>query len=310
MKVLGKYIQNMESNNAIIKTLLYSDIFDFPLTKNEIWQYLLTNTVITKGQFEKSLTRLLTANKPLIASKGDLYCMSGREKVIAKRQKNASEVTKKLKLADKVVSYLSYIPTISFIGLSGGLSVGKATKHDDIDLFIITKKNTLFLTRLYVLFVLEVLGLRRRRVEPNPADKICPNFFLDETHLSWPKQSRDIYIAHEIAQLKPLFERNNTYKIFLQKNKWVQAFLPNTLQEIERATPKNVRNFLSLQAVSFILRPAEPLASLLQKSVMKRHRTTEIITKERLSLHPNDYRPKTMRLLRLKCSKLGLLTNP
>jgi hypothetical protein len=300
----------MESNNAIVKTLLYSDIFDFPLTKNELWQYLMTDLVITKGQFEKSLIDLLTANKPLITKKDDLYCMHGREKIIVKRQKNASEVTKKLKLADKAVAYLSYIPTISFIGLSGGLSVGKATKHDDIDLFIITKKNTLFLTRLYVLFVLEVLGLRRRRIEPNPADKICTNFFLDETHLSWPKQSRDIYIAHEIAQLKPLFERNNTHKIFLQKNRWVQAFLPNTLQAIERATPKNVRNFLSLQAVSLMLRPAEPLASLLQKSVMKRHQTTETITKERLALHPNDYRPKTMRLLRLKCSKLGLLTNP
>ena len=36
----------------IIKTLLYSDIFDFPLTKDELWFYLITSQKVSKKEFE------------------------------------------------------------------------------------------------------------------------------------------------------------------------------------------------------------------------------------------------------------------
>jgi hypothetical protein len=115
--------------------------------------------------------------------------------------------------------------------------LGDADKEDDIDFFIITKKDTLFKTRLLVLLALQLLGLRRKRLEKNPADKICVNFLIDETKLSFSKDKRDIYTAHEILQIKPLFFRDNIYSRFLKANTWVYNFLPNAISSIRHSKP-------------------------------------------------------------------------
>jgi len=67
-------------NQAIIKTLIYSDIFDFPLTKQEIWKYLISNKKISQKDFLK-----LLKNKKTL-SKNNFYFLKGREEIIRKRK--------------------------------------------------------------------------------------------------------------------------------------------------------------------------------------------------------------------------------
>ena len=126
---------------------------------------------------------------------------------------------------------MSHIPTIKFIGISGGLALENATKDDDIDLFIIVKKGTLFTTRFWILALLEWKKLRRKRGDRYPANKVCVNLLVDESRLLWSAKKRDLYIAHEIAQIKPLFERDNSYQKFMDSNIWIRKFLPNSQGE-------------------------------------------------------------------------------
>jgi len=299
----------MEFNEqAVLTTLLYSDIFDFPLTRDELWRFLLSDKKISKADFDTALTNL----SERIVLKNGYYCLRGKEDSILHRKKQLKEVQRKMTIARKAASYLSFIPTIQFIGISGSLALENVQKDDDIDFFIITKRKTLFMTRLWIALVLEWLQLRRKRSDRTAADKVCVNLLLDETRVSWPTGKRDVYIAHEIVQLKPLFERNAFYETFLASNKWVEKFLPNALENVPLLPGRKWRrNYYSLRFITFLFACLrfETVVKKMQRHYMKKQQTSEVVTNTILAFHPIDYRAKTMAALRSKCEKLGLLTN-
>ena len=51
--------------------------------------------------------------------------------------------------------------------------------------------------------------------------------FVTERGMSVPQNERDLFSAHEVLQMEPVFVRKNIYKKFLQANSWVKAYLPN-----------------------------------------------------------------------------------
>ncbi len=291
---------------SVLKTLLYSDIFDFPLTRGELWHYLISKKRISKKSFEHSLNRL----KKIIKQKNGYFYFKEREDIVLRRLKSSVIFEKKMNIAKNAASYLSKIPGIKLIGISGSLAVGDGDKNDDIDFFIITKRGELLVTRFAILVTLQLLGLRRKRQDKNPADKICVNLLIDEARLSWDKKKQDFYVAREIAQLKPIFDRDNTYKNFLSANQWAAEFLPN-IQGINFQNgflPE--RNFYPLKIIGFLLKfsPFAFFVKLVQLFLIKIHRTNELIGKEILAFHPLDYRSITLSKMRLKTQKIGLLT--
>jgi hypothetical protein len=289
---------------AILTTLLYSDIFSFPLTKTEIWRYLISDKKIQRKDFEESLRQLSS----YIVKKGDYYALKGKEEYIEKRIRNQSEVEKKVIIAEKIAALLRFIPTVQFIGISGGLAARNVTAEDDIDFFIIAKSNTVYITRFWVLLLLQLKGLRRGRRQKHAANKICVNLLIDEQSLSWAEDRRDIYTAREIAQIYPLFERSGTFKKFWEHNAWVTMMLPNA--DSQKSEPRlSIRQNAPLLTAALAIFPVELVMRYVQKWVMARHRTTEIVTNHRLAFHPKDYRAETLRQLKLKMRVLGLLTN-
>lgn len=294
-----------QARQAVLKSLIYSDIFDFPLTKEEIWKFLISGKRIKRASFEKALKSLLTTS---IICRNSYYCLRRREEIIERRTKNLQEVEEKIKIAKRAALYLSYIPSILFIGISGGLAAGDAGSGDDIDFFIITRKDALFKTRFWVLILLEMLGVRRKRLDKNPANKICVNFLIDERKIIFPPDRQDLYTAHEILQLNPLFVRDNIYGKFLESNEWIKKFLPNSefperksISDAKESKPGVVGLLIYNLFPEWLLRK-------LQVMLIKRHKKREVITKQVLIFNPNDYRVQTLKILRLKFQQLGLLT--
>jgi hypothetical protein len=294
-------------SQSILKTLAYSDIFDFPLTKEELWKFLICAEKIDIPVFENKLKVLI--NKK-ISKIENYFCLKGKEKITERRKKNLSEVNKKIEIAKKAALQLAKIPTIMFIGISGGLAMSDVDKEDDIDFFIVTKKDRLYITRFLVLCILQTLKMRRKRQDENPSNKICVNLLLDEQNIDFPHDKRDIYTAHEIIQLKPVFQRNNTYVRFLDENNWTRKYFINfdkNNQEFNQFLIGEVagKNLLNLITNNFW----EDLTRLIQIAYMKNHRKTETVTKHIIGFHPTDYRVQTLNKLRLKYQELGLLTN-
>lgn len=276
---------------AVLKTLAYSDIFSHPLTLSEVWYYCESQKM-TKTECRTSLESLF----PLVAEKKGYYFLKKRSSLIPKREKGERHAQKKIILATAVAKVLGRIPTIYFIGISGRVASGSATKSDDIDFFIITKKNTLFITRFVILLVLQLLGKRRGRKERRYQDKICVNMMLDEKALVFPHERRTLYTAREIAQLLPLFQRNNTYQRFFRSNIWARSFLPHI--SVKRCVVvKSSLSLLEQGGAYFLSLPfVEYWARTTQMRSINLHRTNETVADRFLAFHPYDYQAETLRI--------------
>ncbi len=282
-------------SNAILTTLLYSDIFDFPLTKRELWLYLCGHSLLSKPDFERALPTLPS----FIRQQDGYFFLCNRGDLVALRKQREKESSFKLRLASQIARFIFSIPTILLIGVSGSVAMKNSRKDDDIDFFIIVRKNTLWLTRLLVVFLLMVTGKLRRRDESGRANTFCINMFMDEQSLSLSSTRRNLYTAHEVVRMVPLYERDHIYKRFLIANKWVGRYLPNSLdtkilryKDTKREGKKSL-NILISQYLNLL----EPLAKAVQLWYMRGHRTTEEISDTLLAFHPHDFRPRVLHAL-------------
>lgn len=281
---------------TILRTLAYADIFDYPLTSEEIFRFLITDNPVNFGALKKTLDRMDKDGSRIGSDEqGELFFLRGRKELVSLRKIREKISQKKLKLAQKIACLLKIIPTIKLIGVTGRLAMKNAESDDDIDFLIITSGNRLWLTRLMAVILLELLGKRRRPKQERVKNKICLNMFLDEDWLILPPNERDLYTAHEVVQLRPLWDRNHTHTRFLEANQWVSGYLPNAMGEdtkilgykdTKTATRKKFLNILT----SRCLNVDEVFARNLQFWYMGKHRTTEIVSSHRALFHPESAR--------------------
>src|SRR3989338_9214218 len=212
---------------AILSALIYADIFDYPLTIKEIGKYLIQFKIQSASWRTKF--KITAKDLEFIKYKNSFYYLIGRENIIKSRREREQWSVEKIKKADKISHILKFIPTVRLIGITGALAVNNSKEEDDIDLLIITKRGLLWTTRFLVTIICELINVRRRPDDKETNNKICLNMFLDEDHLSIPSKERDLFSAHEVLQMRPVYNKDKTYEKFLQENLWVREYLPNGL---------------------------------------------------------------------------------
>src|SRR3990167_740566 len=118
----------MSLKTAIIKTIHYSDIFDYPLKIEEISERLI-GMKATPSQIKKSLSEI-----PGMATKSNYYFLKGREKLVDVRERREKISAQKLKKVQAGANLLRLVPWIKFVGVTGSVAAGNAANDDDIDL--------------------------------------------------------------------------------------------------------------------------------------------------------------------------------
>lgn len=292
---------------AIYRTLVYADVFNYPLTIQEVFKFLISPTKPDKKTVQKTLA-WMSADWKLIHADNIYYCLGGRQKIIHLRKKKESLSKKKLKIAQRVAGWLKPVPWIKMMGITGGLAILNSDKDDDIDILIVSAKNRLWLTRLWVTIMVGLVAKRRRPAETQVRDKICLNMFLDEDHLTVPEKEQDLYSAHEVVQMRPLWDKNETYQKFLWKNQWVNKFLPNGTDTKVLGydnTKRESKNLLSI-SISQCLNIFESLARSFQLWYMCHRRTSEVIYEGIIRFHPQDARVWVLRQYEARLKKLRL----
>lgn len=288
----------------IRSALSYFALFQYPPTEEEL--FLFTPAKIDKKRFYKVLGQLSLSKRVIYyPEKAVRYTQKGEEIFFEQYIERAAYAKKKTHILERYLSLLRFVPSIAFVGISGSLSMNNTKQDDDIDLFIITEHKQLWTGRILAVLVAELLGLRRRRNEMNPGNKICLNLFFDARDLKIPQVKQTEYIAHEILQLKPMLNRDETYECFLTANQWVVSLFPNAEKRIystsktmarqqesisittsdNNAKGRSVHNKTMWPAISWF----EELAKRLQLLSIKRNTTNERITPTQLWFFPRDY---------------------
>ncbi len=280
----------MDSKKAFLIPLLYSSIFHFPLTQRELWYFLPKK--LSYVSFLKTLSDL-----PELLLKDNFVTLKGRNEWIETRVINEKKVTEKREEMKKLLSPLSFISWILFIGISGSLGAGQYQKKGDIDLFLITKSHTLWLTRCIVLLFLVYKGVLRTKKSVNTTELVCVNMLLDEEKLSFPQKQRDIYTAREIHQLFPVINKESIYERFIWKNSWTFPFFPNAKNAISPSIAPSSKVLGVTRFFNF-------LCYHLQLFSIRKTQTIETVSLHLAAFHPVDYRMRILREFEAKTSTI------
>lgn len=289
-------LQQSEIRSSLIKTLCYADIFDFPLTFSEMWKYYIGKNNISKQELRFALK---LENSYIKRSKNYFY-IDGREKIVIIRKQRALESKKKFKKAEKIARLLSLIPTIQVVGISGSLAIGNSKKNDDIDFFIITKPHSLWISRFLASVLLLVLREKRKRNLQSAKDKICLNMFMSAHSLTISE--RNLFMVHEISQVKVIINKSNIYEQFLLANSWVVNFLPhainvNYLNKNTILQSSSTFPFFA-NAFNFLLTAIESIFYKVQLLYMRSNMTREYVRKDIARFHPDNKKNKILGLYR------------
>jgi len=265
----------MESRSNNTTSVKYHKIFDYKLIGEDFprWQY---KNIKEKVNSIKSKTRI-------------------------QREKYSNQ---KIKIAKEASSLISKLPSVKFIGVTGSLSMMNSKLDSDIDLMIITKANTLWMTRLLCYMVIWLNGYKTRKPDQNnEKDKLCLNMWLDERDLVWDKKDRNMYTAHEIAQIMPLVNKEYIYEKFLYLNKWILEYWPKSVKilgykDIRIFRENTKSNLLVFQYLSIVVSFIESFAFKLQYLYMSKKITREIVTPTRAIFHPHDWGKKVLTTLK------------
>ncbi len=291
------------SEEPVLKTLLYSDIFDYPLSKEEIWKFLISPT----KQDKKEILGCLNAKNTFFESINSLFFIKGRKNIVNIRREREKYSLRKIIFAKEIIQKLTIIPTVYFIGISGALAMRNSEKDDDIDLFVVAAGNCVWTTRLLMIIFLSFLGAYRKKKDKNVSNKICLNMLIDENVLSFPKQRHDLYTAHEVSQIMPIFNRNKTYEKLLTSNVWIKEFLPNVFEKRPKMPFVSKTSLINKSAnCLFRVLAIEFVARNIQLWYMKKNITKETVSNNFLAFHPFDYKVYVLNNYKKKIAKYVL----
>ena len=290
----------MSLSSSILSTLAYHDVFDYPLDSSEVAD-LLVKKRSGKESVKSELEKLREIGK--VGESYRYYFLKSRQKIVRMRKLRTRYSEAKLKRAAFFSRLLKIIPSVKLVAVSGALSMRNSSKGDDIDLVIITSKGLLWTTRFLANMLL--LPFKRDLAGKKISDRACLNMFLDESDLLI--RDRNIYTAHEICQMKLLWDRDRTYSKFLRANSWIREYLPNWDSSVERQTTndKRIKRHEALDFGRFALVTENFLKSF-QLWYMKKKLTTERISATQLFFHPKNTQEKVLAGYQKRLKKLKL----
>lgn len=209
-------------SRSIHNTLAYFDLFDFPLTREELFRFLWRPPKASYEEFVVLLPRC-----PGVEERFGHYFLPGRADILNRRRASALTSEFKTRRAQRAVRLLSFVPFLQGVFVCNSVGSETALPESDIDLFIVAAPRHLWSVRLFSNLILKLFGLRvsRRRTR----DRMCLSFFVDADHLNLRALSvapDDVYLVYWLQQLTPLYDRGGIIEKLYQANRWIYDCVP------------------------------------------------------------------------------------
>lgn len=195
-----------------LKVIIYFSIFKYPLTKEEIFSFTSANTI---NDIEKELKNLIEKN--IVFKHGDYFSDIDDATRVKRRldgNKMAQNIMPKALRRAKLIMSFPYVESVS---ISGALAKGYHDDDGDIDFFIITKPQHLWLARTLLVAYKKIFLLNSKKY-------FCVNYFISSDQLNIAE--KNTFTATELLTLIPIFGKK-TFTNFVQENAWAKDFYPN-----------------------------------------------------------------------------------
>jgi len=231
-------------HRSLVTVYEVSSYLDFPFTFDEVADFFLPGADISGDELRKKIVSGDFEDIPFKIENDCLLTRPGQNPSIRVVREAIS--LQKLTSAGKFATTLvRLIPWVMTIAVTGSVAYGSAGKRDDIDLFIITKRNRLWLSIFFALVLVRVF--QAFRLEPRHLLPFCMSYVHDEYGFrNETQKSVNPLFARELLKAVPLTGKSH-YRRVLEENGWVRTMhassyvaklgsLPSSDREITRRT--------------------------------------------------------------------------
>jgi len=219
-----------------LKTILYFSIFRYPLKIEEIHSYTNNDTV---DETSNELHHLIA--EKIVTKIDDFYVYARDLESVIKRLRGNLHAQKALVKAKEKAAFISKFPYVEAVGISGSLSKGYYDKESDIDFFVITTPNKLWICRTLLMLYKKIFLLNSRKY-------FCVNYFIASNHLEIEEKNR--FTATELKTLIPM-QGKDVFEKFYAHNKWVNDYFSKFSPDLSAVT--NTENPLLRKSIEYIL---------------------------------------------------------
>ena len=220
-------LTDTDTISPIVRILSYFSLFNYPLLAEEIRKYLPVHW--DDNGFTTELRSL--EHDGYIFRLEEFYSIVNDPKLVSRRREGNLRATRLLRKARRIGKFLSLFPFVRGVAISGSLSKNFADEKADIDFFVITNTNRLWIARTVMHLFKKLTFLTGHQ------NLFCMNYFLDQLALEIPDQN--IYTAIEVSTLIPV--GGSAMPDFFNANRWVRNWVPGhpaqSRKEIKESRP-------------------------------------------------------------------------
>lgn len=294
---------------SALKALAYFDIFQYPLTRYEIRQFL--DKPVNGEELDRALQELMAEN--LIFVHNGFFSLQDNPVPACRRVKGNQRAAELLPRAQKIGRFLYRFPFVKAIGISGSLSKNFADDRADMDFFVITKANRLWIARTIMHLFKKLTFLTGRQ------HYYCMNYYIDEDAMLLDDQN--VFTAVEIKTLLPV-SGDFAFWQFFGANQWANDWLP--VCEFRKQAEKDRKPVLK-RIVEKICdnKFGNYMDNLFMRITSRRWKRKEnkglrnekgmamglVTDKHFARSNPGSFQEKVLALYKEKLTKLGILNN-
>jgi hypothetical protein len=198
---------------AILRSVLYASLFDYPLTLAQLRQTLIESAQ-TPSQILAAYDRS-EALQEAVEYRDGFFFPRGRHDLVTERRHREARSRQFLAQYRPLLAVIAALPYVRMVALSGSIAHLNLEGTGDLDLFIVTRGRRVWSTTVIVVLLAKLL--RKRRL-------LCANFVISDERLAL--EQRDLFTASQIIHLKPLVGAD-VYGRLVAANPFVKRFYPN-----------------------------------------------------------------------------------
>jgi len=281
-------------DRAIFRTVCWFSLFDYPLTAFEIWKWLFEpdRPYALEEVYDALASSEWLAQR--VEQHDGFWWPIGRGTakgaVVQRRERFVDAMRKYAKLR-RALHYIRLFPSVQGVAAVNTLAWWNTRPDSDIDLLIIVRPGSIWLSRLFLVAPFALLKLRPADAERE--DPFCFSFFTTTEALGFEHLQLgggDPYLVYWSANVAPVLDRSGVWERFAHENRWVRARLPHAHEP--RAVPPAAAD-TTPHAPGF----AERFARRFQEQrfpeaihALKNKDTRVVISDHMLKFHDNDRR--------------------